>query len=453
MKKLAICVLSLLLAAAPLTACSGGGSSSSAAGETSSTASTTESKTEDASSTDAPAGDGETISWLSQGTEWEEKSKPALDKYTADTGVNVKAEFYSFNDLFEIIEVKIASGSSDYDVISVDVPMVAAYATRGYILPMDEYFTEEEKAGWIPSALDAGSWQGTLYAPPMNTSSQALFYNIDLLAEGGVTVRESDVNNRLTYEEIEEYAKTALDKIDPDRNQGISGIVFQQVSRTYQMCAVPNSLGEKSIGDDGFTVDGVINSEGWVKAMTWYQNLFTNGLSLRGATADEMSPNFNSGKILFMIGGTWTPSQIADTNFGFAPVPAFKGYEDKVGTPTGSWHFGINKASEKPDAAADFIKFMSLGEGNDLWLVANNDVPSTMSAIERIQNDANADPLHAIAAYEAANTAVPRALTPGYSEYSSILDATFEDIRNGSDVKGSLDNAVQQINSAFEQYK
>lgn len=450
MKKLILCVFALALAISPLTACSSSGASTTPQPAENTNASTTPSS---AGSAAASAGEGGSITWLSQGTTWEGFTQAARDQFTADTGIEVKAEFYSFNDLFEIIEVKIASGSSDYDVISVDVPMVAAYATRGYIAPMDEYFTEEEKAGWIPSALAAGSWQGTLYAPPMNTSTQLLWYNKGLLSQAGVTVRESDVDNRLTYEEIAEYAKTALDVLDPQRNKGISGIVFQQVSRTYQMCAVPNSMGEKSIGDDGLTVDGIINSEGWVKAMTWYQNLYTDGLALRGYTADESSPNFNSGKTLFMIGGTWTPIQIKDTDFGYAPVPAFKGYEDKVGTPTGSWHFGINKASEKHDLAAQFIKFMSLGEGNDLWLQANKDVPSSMKAIEAIQNDTNADPVQKIAAYEAANTAVPRALTPGYSEYSSVMDATFEDIRNGADVKAALDSAVEQINTAFEKYK
>lgn len=449
MKKLIVCMLALMLSVVPLAGCGSGGSSSTA-----STAAPAANSSDAPASSEAaaPAADGGPITFLAINW-WESGAQPVIDKYIADTGVQVKTEYYSFNDMLEIIEVKIASGSSDYDVFGVDVPMVAAYATRGYLAPMDEYFTDAEKAEWLPSALAAGSWQDTLYAPPMNNSSQLLWYNIDLLAEGGVTIRESSSDNRLTYEEVAEYAKTALDAIDPDRNKGYCGISFQQVSRTYQMCGLPNSMGEKNIGSDGFTVDGVINTDGWVNAMTWYQNLYNNNLALRGYTADEAGPNFNAGKTLFMIGGTYTLNTIADVNYGFAHVPAFKGYEDKVGTPTGSWHFGINKASAQYDKAADFIKYLTVGEGNDLWTKANNDVPTTLRGIESISNDPNADPVFKIAAYEALNTAVPRAVTPGYSEYSSILDATFEDIRNGSEVKGALDSAVQQINSAFGKYK
>jgi ABC-type glycerol-3-phosphate transport system substrate-binding protein len=407
---------------------------------------------------DSAAKDGQSIVWLSQGagddpTDWEQLTKPIVAKFTQDTGIKVIGEFYTFNDLFQVIEVKIASGSKDYDAISVDVPMVAGYVNRGYLAPMDQYYTATEKQAFIPSALAAGSWDGVFYAPPMNTSSQLLWYNKGLLDQAGVTVRPSTVTNRLTYEEVVEYARQALAKLDPNKTNGIAGFMFQQVSRTYQMCAVANSMGEKSIGDDGFQVDGIINSPGWVKAMTWYQDLYRNGLALRGYNADEISNLFNSGKVLFMIGGTWTPGQVSNTDFAYAPVPAFKGFENKVGTPTGSWHFGINKASTKKDQAAAFIKFFSLGEGNTMWLKANTDVPSTKSAIDAVQNDPNASPIMKIAAFEANNTAVPRALTPGYPEYSTIMDAAFEDIRNGSNVKTTLDNAVREINAALAKYK
>jgi len=154
-----------------------------------------------------------------------------------------------------------------------------------------------------------------------------------------------------------------------------------------------------------------------------------------------------------MVGGTWTYYGIGDVDFRFVPVPAFGGYEDKVGTPTGSWHFGINKASTRKDMAGDFIKWMTLGEGNTLWLAANNDVPATLAAINEILRNPDSHPLMRIAAFEAANTAVPRALTPGYPQYSTIMDATFEDIRNGSNVRTALDNAVRAINSAFAQYR
>ncbi|MDR2371372.1 MAG: sugar ABC transporter substrate-binding protein [Treponema sp.] len=405
-------------------------------------------------------GDPKTITWLhtgagSQPTDWEQQVKPLLEKFYQETGIRVIQEFYMHTDMFQIIEVKIGSGSKDYDVLGVDVPMVASYATRGFLAPVDKYFTAEDKKAFIPSALEAGSWQGVFYAPSIQTSTQMLWYNKDLLKQAGVAVRNSDVNNRLTYEEITELARQALARLDPNRTNGIGGIMFEQVSRTYQMNAVPNSMGERSIGPDGLTVDGVINTPGWVKALTWYQNLYKDGLALRGFNADEISNLFRSNKVIFLIAGSWTPFGMATTNidYGFAPVPAFKGYENKVATPTGSWHLGVSKYSTKQDAAAAFIKWYTIGEGNDLWIELSKNLPSKQALIDKVQNDPNADPVDKIATYEAARTAYPRALTPGFPEYTTIIDAMWEDVRNGSDVKGALDKAVREINSALSKYR
>ncbi|EPR09603.1 sugar ABC transporter substrate-binding protein [Ruminiclostridium papyrosolvens] len=440
MKKLSAIIL-LMAMVTTMFGCSGG------SGDTGTTASQT-------SGTDSTGkAEKKEIVWM---TETTKENQEILEAFEAKTGIKVKGEYLAFNDLFESIEIKIASGSEDYDVISVDGPMVAAYANRGYILPLDKYFTDDEKGQFIDSSRDAGIWDGKFYAPAQATSAQLLWYNKALLKQAGVTIRDNDENNRLTWEEIEDMAKKTVAAVDPDKSKGISGIQFQQVSRTYQMCALANSMGGKNIGDDGYTVDGVINNDAWIKSMTWMQNLYNSGLSQKGITADEVPNYFNSGKIVFMAGGTWTAAA-CDTagmkDYGWTYAPAFKGFEKNVGTGTGSWHFGVNAASKNVDAAVEFIKYMSIGEGSDKYLKWSGDMPARKSKIQELIDDKNTAGYLKVGAYEASNTAVPRALTPGYSEYSSVMDATFENIRNGSTVKDSLNSAVEQINSAMAKYK
>jgi ABC-type glycerol-3-phosphate transport system substrate-binding protein len=381
-----------------------------------------------------------------------------LDKFYQKTGIKVENDGYAYNDYLQILELKFASNSRDYDVYCVNVPEIPSFVDRGYLKSIDKYFTTSEKGEYIPSALNAGSWRGELYAPPENTSSQVLWYNKTLLAEAGITVRASNFNSRLTYEEIVDYAKAAKAKLDPSGSRGIVGIFFEQ-NNDYQLNGIPNSLGEKNIGDDGFTVDGVLNGPGWIRAATWYQNLFKDGLSLRGQI--ERGDLWRSGKVVFYVGGTWNvPKQISPTSVtelsfdcGYAPVPAFKGYENKVGTPTGSWHNGINHINNKIDYVIEFIKWWTLGEGNDDWIAGWGQVPSTIHLVDKYTKDSAQFPVMSIAAFEALNTAVPRAMTVGYPEYREITSAAWEDIRNGSDVKTTLDRAVRDINAAFAKYK
>lgn len=390
------------------------------------------------------------------GGSWDEKLEPIIAKFEEETGAKVNMELYAHSDYLEMLQVKLPSESDDYDVIGVDVPLVASYATKGWIAPMDSYFTDDEKAQFASSALDAGTWDGVFYCPAMNSSSQLLWYNTELLDEAGVEVPESSVENRLTWEQVVDMAKKTLEVVDPDGTKGIGGIAFEQVSRTYQMNQIPNSLGGKNIGDDGYTAQGIINDDAWIEGATWYQNLFKDGIALQGFTADDTGSFFQAGKIVFLIGGTWTDNNCKNEEmdtYGYAPVPAFEGHEDQVGTPTGSWHFGIPVNAKNKDLAAEFIKYMSIGEGNELWLEANGDVPATIAGADKIMNDENAEEYMKIAAYESSNTAVPRALTPGYTEYDTIIQNTWEDIKNGSDVTESLNNAAEKIEGAMEKLK
>lgn len=409
------------------------------------------------SESDETSEDTVTIKWLSQGTGedgWEGLTKPLLEKYEEETGVHIEAEFYSFNDLFEVIETRSAQGNSDFDVMSVDVTYVAKYGSSGYLEPLDQYFSDEEKAEWDEASYTAGVWEDTMYAAPMNTSTQLLYYNKTLLDEAGITIPENDENNRLTYEEVADLAKQALDKLDPDGSKGLIGFDFQQVSRVYQMNMLPNSMGGKNISDDGYSIDGVVNTEPWINAMKWYQGLVDDGIASQGYDADQLPDQFYAGNMVFMVGGTWTRSSMTgDDEIGCTYAPCFEGYEDQVATSTGSWYFGINSNSKNKDAAAEFVKWFTLGEGNDEWLEINGDVPSRIEKQNEIAESEDASDEMRIAVYEAANTAVPRAVTPVFSEYSTALDQAWEDVRNGADVETALDTAIDQFDSAIASYK
>ncbi len=469
MKKRVLAILmSGTMAAGMLTGCGGGSTGSSAdsapaadSGDTADSGDAAAKDAGDASASTADSGDkpfaGQSITFTDTGAgDWEVSLDPIVERFEEETGATVNVELYSHADYLEMLQVKLEAGSDDYDVIGIDVPLVASYAVKGWVAPMDEYFTDDEKGQFSPSALEAGSWDGKFYAPAMNSSSQLLWYNTALLEEAGVTVPDSDVENRLTWEQVVDMARQTLDVVDPDGTKGIAGITFGQVSRTYQMNQLPNSMGGKNIGDDGYTAQGVVNDEAWVESATWYQKLYEDGIALRGITADDAGDFFRAGKVIFIIDGTWMANSCNReemTDYAYAPVPAFEGHENEVGTPTGSWHFGIPKNAKNKDLAAEFIKYMSIGDGNNAWVLGNGDVPSTVAIADQLMESADTPEYLKIAAYESANTAVPRALTPGFTEYDTIIQNTWEDIKNGSDVKESLDNAADKIEKAMEKYK
>lgn len=382
----------------------------------------------------------------------------AAEKYEEETtGIKIEIEQASWDTINDTLEIVLSSGSSEYDVIMVDGPNTAAYADRGYLIPLTPYFTQEEMDLFSPALAAQGTYQDTFYSAPLGDSSTALFYNVNLLNEAGMEIDWSkyDGETRITYEELVDIAKEAVSKLDPDGTKGIYGIEIGQVGAIYQMNLFANSMGGKNISDDGTTVSGVIDTQAWKDACTWYQNMVNEGVFSKGVAIGETYSNFYAGNCVFELmtvdsygyclsGGM----QLGD--FGWTYQPCFAGYEDMVATGCGNWALGVSAFSKNQDAAGAFVNYMTYGEGNDIFLPLSGMGPNCDARYTDAVIAEN--PCLEIEKYEAANTAVVRAVTPAFNEYSNALGSMWEDIRNGSAVDAAIDNAVSQIDAALGGY-
>ncbi len=402
------------------------------------------------------AQDQTVVTWLMLGWGGAEEVVAAFEAENPD--IDVEIEQVPFNALFEQIQVRLAAGSAQPDVISVDVPLVAGYGLRGWLLPLDEYFIMGEQDDWLEAALDAGSYNGELLAAPVSTSTQLLFYNADVFEAAGIDTPGQD--ERWTYEYIAEIAPQLTLDADDDGVNDVWGFTWEQTNRIYQLQQLANGLGGDAIGDDGLTVDGVINSQAWIDGFTYYSDMFN---VLGAAPQDDTvgaSDLFASGKLAMYIAGPWNINRLAGNedvgfNWGVSRHPYFE--EGEIVTPTGSWHIGINKNTENRDAAAKLVHFISTGEGAELWWrIGSGDMPAQKSvlALFATAEQFEEPPLSnwRVAADEATVGAVPRAVSPGFLEYEQILQNTFSDIRNGQDVEEALNLAVARISSEMDKY-
>ncbi len=370
--------------------------------------------------------------------------------------IRCEADYVAFNDVFETLETLMSNDSTEYDVFAADGPNVAAYVKRGYLKSLNQWFSEDEIKEFSDAMITEGTYQNQFYGAPMGNSSLILYYNKSLLQQAGINIDFDSITsgNRLTWEQLVDYAKQAQKILDPDGTNGIYGIEFQQVGRVYQMNVLPNSLGGAQISSDGLSVDGVINTEPWYTALHWYQDQVNDNVFTRGISADETSSYFMSNKIIFYLGTTALPTAFANNNFsdyGYTYVPCFKGHEKDLKTSCGSWTLGLNVHSTKQDAAAEFIKYLTLGDGADVYINASGMVPALTRQFT--EDLAQKMPYMKIAEYEVEHTALVRAITPAYNEYSTSLNALWDNVRNGADVEDSVQNCVNDLNTAFLEYK
>jgi ABC-type glycerol-3-phosphate transport system substrate-binding protein len=397
-----------------------------------------------------------TITFLSI-AEYHDATVLAVEAFEAAyPDVTVDLQEYPFTQLFDVIEIKLGSQSSNFDVVLTDATMVSGYAYRGFIAPLDDYFTEDEKAVFASALVDSGTYDGAFYSPPIKNSCHVLFYNKTLLEQADVPFPSVDPAERLTWEELVPMAQQVMEAAgDPT----VYGLTFEQISRPYQVLPLINSMGGEGIGPDGTTVEGYVNGEGFVNAMQWYSDIHNvDNIAPKGVAPAETVGLFASGKIAFICANIFDYRTFEDTEgleYGYAPFPYF---EDGVAaTPTDSFHISVINYSENKNTAAEFVKFFTLGEGNDVFCEARGEFSARIENLNVYNEDPQYDEaplsIFKLAAYEAQNTAYPRPKSLGYREWESVIGGTMEDIRNGADVQEALDTAVASIDAKMIPYK
>ena len=367
------------------------------------------------------------------------------------------AEYLAFDNVFETIEVSMQQPTAEFDVFAADGPNVSAYVNRGYLTALNDYITPEEFSAFTPAMQDEVTVDGKIYGAAMGDSELVMYYNTDLLEKAGYKAEELfgsvSGENRITWEKLVEIAKDVQSKVDPDGSQGIIGIEFQQVGRTYQMNVLANDRGGANIAEGGLSVDGVINSAPWIEALTWYQQQVNDGVFSKGIAAGDTSSYFTAGKILFYLGTTAMPGTFNKngfTTYGFTYKPCFEGHEADATTCCGSWAVGMNPKTDKPEAAAEFIKYLCIYDGSDVYINTSGMLPAlTRQFTDQLIAE---KPYLAIAQYEGAHTALVRAKTPAFNEYSTSVNALWENVRNGADPAAAAQDCVDELTTAFLEY-
>ena len=104
----------------------------------------------------------------------------------ANPGVKLNLEVVSWNDLYTVVSTRISNNNAP-DILNIDT--FADYANEGLLLPVSDYCPEELFKDFFPSFIQESVIDGTVWAVPDLASARALYYNVDLLKEAGVTRR------------------------------------------------------------------------------------------------------------------------------------------------------------------------------------------------------------------------------------------------------------------------
>lgn len=375
---------------------------------------------------------------------------PLLDAFHAENpGITVEYQSVPFGELNQVIQSRLSGGGESPDVYIADQPRVAALDNQGFLHDVTDA-VGDAAGDWVDTALTASTVDGRLMALPLNTSTQILYYNKTLLDQAGIAYPSTSPDDRMTWDELIDLARQAQE------GGATYGFQFDQVSRYYQLQPLMESLG----GGPGLTgpanLQADLVNDGWIAAMEFYAGLFADdGVAPRGMPPEETPNAFAAGEVAFYLGGThwggiyelfWP----LDFDLGFAPHPYFEGH-DPV-TPTGALSLGVNPNSPNTEAATTFAKWVTTSPvGTNVFLTVDVAPPALTGALpafivsppwDRGEGGTTAGEL---VEYELANTSVVRPRSIGYIQFEEILGRAFEDIRNGLDVRETLERAQSDL--------
>jgi ABC-type glycerol-3-phosphate transport system substrate-binding protein len=137
------------------------------------------------------------------------------DEFLADplgsgvTSVNVVSSGTTANEQLTFLQTLMAAGTASSHVIGLDVVWTALFASNGWIRNLDPYLDPNEMDDYVAGLVDAGTYQGHLYAYPYFNNLGILFYRKDILdthfGVGGWSEADFD-----TWEELNATANFIL---------------------------------------------------------------------------------------------------------------------------------------------------------------------------------------------------------------------------------------------------
>jgi multiple sugar transport system substrate-binding protein len=293
----------------------------------------------------------------------------SIKMFEEKTGATV--EIVALLDGFAIdqkLKTDFATNAVDYDVAWDHTSFVAQYTD--FLLPLNDYFSEEELAKFSPAIIQAATIDGNLYLIPRHADVSALHYRTDLYDNAEImaaykTEMGTDLAVPTTLEELDTQARFFVKHGYSKYGYGLAGKEEALTGRFYELLFASGG----ALFDDKY--EPTFNSEVGVQVAELLRGWYEDGIIAQDTTSllwDGDAANFCNGDVAAKLEwyGWYSYFQGAEScpkvagKFGLAR--GFTGFAGDGARHTGwagAHAFSIPKAAKNPEAAAQLIKFLT----------------------------------------------------------------------------------------------
>ena len=300
----------------------------------------------------------------------------------------------------EQILTSMQAGSSDYDVLSMDVVWAGEFAAAGYIAPIDQLMQADglKVSQFNAGSMTAGNYSAKQYTLPFFPDLGLLYFRKDIVStEDAAKLVAGDY----TYADLQAMAEKYM-------GQGgtTDGIVLQAKLYEGLVCNLTEYTAGWTDIEGGLTaLKAMVDSKASPADILNYSEGETHNSFIKGASVFARNWPYQWG----MIASEGTIKQdVVDV----APLPG--------GSTVGGWLLGINKNSVNQEGAWDFMKFVAT-DGQKIMSVKGGYLPGFNAMLADADVIASNAMLTMPGFQNALATTISRPVSAHYSETSDAI--------------------------------
>lgn len=298
-----------------------------------------------------------------------EKENPdiKIERMEGPSAANTREDMYA---------TSFMAREDTYDLVDMDVIWVPKFASRGWVRPLDDFFTPEMQEKFLAGPLDGSRYKGKIYRVPHQADGGLLYYRKDLLSAAGIEPPR-------TWKELVAAAKKL--QSPPER----WGFVFQGKQYEGLVCVFLELLW----GNGGDVIDGqgrvVLDSPQAVEALRWLVDAVRKDkISPEGSLTfeeEEARRLFQDGRAVFMRNWPYAwelAQQEGSAVKGKVGMVPMVGSQGRNASTLGGWGFGISSFSKHPEQAWKFIQFFDTHESQKAAYLMGGILPTRKSVFD-----------------------------------------------------------------------
>lgn len=284
-------------------------------------------------------------------------------------------------DYYTKLQTAVAAGKGP-DIGVSHVSKLPELVDQGVVEPIDSYLEQmgfDMSSVYASNSIDSVTFDGQIYAIPLDTHAEILYYNTDILERAGVALNadgQLDINSWDEFKAIMDQCKAVLEDGETTLSMTNAGDDPYRIwwATYFQMGGTP------LVNDDGTEV--TLDMDIAKKAAETVKSLFEDGYIIEGI--DDHQQLFQSGKAAFATCGTWATGAFEKTenlNFGAQAWPKLFD-NDSCWADSHTMILPVNpdRTEEETLAAVEFLVGVS-GDGGAIW-AGSGQIPSNMSVLE-----------------------------------------------------------------------